>query len=121
VEIAAMTMGRKAQGRHGEAVVARWYQAAGFEVVARNWRTRAGELDLVARSATTLVFCEVKSRSSGRFGTPLESVRPAQIARIRRAAVEWMAANGGPRGRLVRFDVAAVQGGRLLEVVESAY
>jgi putative endonuclease len=116
-----MTRGRQALGAYGEALAAKWYEARGFEVVDRNWRTRTGELDLVVVSETFVVFCEVKSRSGQAYGSALESLRASQIARIRRTAVEWLAAKGGSRGRAVRFDLAAVEDGRLLGVVEGAF
>ena len=61
-------------GRSGEDEAAAWYTARGYEVLARNWRCRAGELDLIVAQGRLVVFCEVKSRSSERFGTPAEAV-----------------------------------------------
>ena len=54
-------------GRSGEDEAAAWYAAHGYEVLARNWRCRAGELDLIVARGRLVVFCEVKSRSSARF------------------------------------------------------
>jgi putative endonuclease len=93
-------------------------------VLARNWRVREGELDLVVRSGTTIVFCEVKTRRSDAFGIPAEAVTPAKQARIRRLAVQWLAA-GGDRAASLRFDVAAVtpdgRGQWIVDVLESAF
>ena len=88
-------------------------------VEARNWRTRHGELDLVLRHGDQLVFWEVKTRSSRRFGHPAEAVTPAKQQRIRGLALQWMA-DTGVRRRRIRFDVAAVEGGRV-EVREAAF
>jgi putative endonuclease len=93
-------------------------------VLARNWRVREGELDLVARAGETIVFCEVKTRRSDAFGIPAEAVtRPKQI-RIRRLAVRWLADNG-ERAADLRFDVAAVtpdgRGRWIVDVLEGAF
>ena len=84
----------------------------------RNWRVRAGELDLVLHRDGEIVFCEVKSRSSTRFGTAAEAVDRRKQLRIRSLAAQWLEANGR-RGR-VRFDVATVTGVEV-EVIESAF
>lgn len=67
-----------------------------------------------------MVFCEVKTRSSARYGTPAEAVVPAKQARIRRLAARWLAGWCGPRPGAVRFDVAAVAGGEVT-VIEGAF
>jgi putative endonuclease len=114
-------------GSRGEDLAARWYAGQGYEVVARNWRCRDGEIDLVAARAGELVICEVKARTSDRFGLPAEAVTPAKQRRLRRLAALFLAeasrAGSGlavPRGAQVRFDVAAVLGGRV-EVIEAAF
>jgi putative endonuclease len=102
--------------------VAQWYVDAGFEILDRNWRTRTGELDLVARSLARpglVVVCEVKTRSSMAFGHPAEAVGPTRRRRIRALASEWLRATD-VRAVEVRFDVAAVVG-RRIEVVEEAF
>lgn len=98
---------KDAVGRYGEQVAAEWLQRAGLEVLSRNWRCADGEIDIVAREGDALVFCEVKTRSSGRFGDPSEAVGPDKVARIRRLALRWLAANG-VSGRELRFDVVTV-------------
>ena len=103
--------------------MASWYAAAGYVLVARNWRCRDGELDIVAAKGDKMVFCEVKARSGTGFGIPAEAVGRAKQARIRRLAARWLAEN---RDRLerrswtVRFDVASVLGGRI-DVIEDAF
>jgi len=78
-----VTAASAALGRSGEERVADWYLGHGYEVVARNWRCPGGELDIVVARGRMVVFCEVKTRTSDRFGTPLESVTRAKQARIR--------------------------------------
>lgn len=113
-----MSTARAALGRSGEDRAAAWYESRGYEVVARNWRVRGGELDLVVRRATTIAVVEVKTRTSTAFGHPLEAVTPTKAARIRRLAAQFLAERG-LRGQ-VRFDVVAIVGDDL-EVVESAF
>lgn len=79
-----------AVGQYGEQVAARWLVERGLVLLDRNWRCRQGEIDLVLRDGNVLVFCEVKTRSSTRFGHPLESVRPDKGARLRRLAATWL-------------------------------
>ena len=116
---------RDALGRAGEDLAVAWYEGHGYDVLARNWRCRGGELDVVARRGRLHVFCEVKSRSSDAFGLPAEAVGPAKRARLRRLAALWFAAqpaapgSGGGRGGPVRFDVACVLAGAL-EIIEDA-
>jgi putative endonuclease len=114
-----VTAYRQRIGTQGEELAARWYRAAGYEVVARNWRCRDGELDLIVRDHDTAVFCEVKTRSSDRFGLPAEAVGPAKQRRIRSLAVQFLSQNP-QRARNLRFDVAAVLGGEI-QVLEDAF
>jgi putative endonuclease len=112
-------------GADGEQQAAEWYAARGYRVVARNWRCESGELDLVVTRAGELIFCEVKTRSSSRYGTPAEAVTPAKQRRLRTLAASFLAAHGDApglpgRGARVRFDVASVLAGRV-EVIESAF
>jgi putative endonuclease len=120
---------RRLLGLRGEEAAARWYEAAGYDVVARNWRCPAGEIDLVAigRNDAVVVFCEVKTRTSTAFGTPEEAVTLSKQRRLRRLAARWLAEQR-PRPtavRSVRFDVAAVTGDRshalVVEIVHDAF
>jgi len=70
----------RAVGDYGEQVACAHLTDAGLEVLERNWRCDQGELDIVARDGDTLVFCEVKTRRSDRFGSPLEAVTRAKAA-----------------------------------------
>ena len=103
---------KDAVGRHGEQLAADHLEAAGLVIVARNWRCREGELDIVARDGSVLAFVEVKTRSSLVFGSPAEAVRPAKAARIRRLAGHWIAAQrvaANPQfWSAIRFDVVSV-------------
>lgn len=99
---------KDALGRYGEDLAAQHLQAAGMTLLARNWRCRDGELDLVARDVDgTVVFCEVKTRRSTAFGSPAEAVGPVKARRLHRLAALWLRQH--PSGGCpVRFDVVSV-------------
>ena len=77
------------------------------------------ELDLVVRRGRKLVFCEVKAKSSGDLGDPLEMVGPEKARRLRRAAEAWLAANCELGDCEARFDVAAERNGKLTVVADA--
>jgi putative endonuclease len=107
-----MTTRRATVGQDGEQQAANWYEANGYEVMARNWACREGEIDLVCRRNRTIVFCEVKTRSSTAFGTPAEAVTHAKRARVRAAAAQFLATSP-VRPVQIRFDVVGVLDGEL--------
>lgn len=98
-------------GRDGEAAVAAHLQRLGWSIVARNWRPTAGhvrgEIDIIAQDGNVLVFCEVKSRSAGGAGDPLEAVTRVKAQRLRVLAAAWLAEHDLPY-RPIRFDVVGV-------------
>jgi len=116
---------RHETGRQGEAAAERHLASRGYTILARRYRVRRGEIDLVARHEGAIVFVEVKSRTSDAFGGPFASLHGRQRARIAAAAARFLAEN--PRyGRLVcRFDAIAVLLGRpegpFVEHIEDAF
>lgn len=94
-------------GKEGEQAAAEYLQRAGLRILARNWRCGEGEIDIVAADRRALVACEVKTRSSTRYGTPLEAVTPRKRSRLRRLAVRWVLAHGVLFDE-VRVDVVGV-------------
>jgi putative endonuclease len=106
-------------GASGEAAVAAWYEANGYDVLARNWRCRDGELDLVVRRGATIAFCEVKTRRTAAYGVPAEAVTATKQRRLRRLAAQWLSA-ATVRPAEIRFDVAGVLDGEI-EVLEAAF
>jgi putative endonuclease len=114
-----MTQQRRALGFSGEDAAVAWYEARGYEVVARNWRCREGELDLIVRHGRTYVFCEVKARTTDAFGVPAEAVTYTKRNRIRHLAARWLSEASSP-ARDIRFDVVAILGNDL-EVIEGAF
>lgn len=104
---------RAAVGRHGERLAERALVAAGWQVLARNWRSpeRAcpGELDLVALDPSgDLVVVEVKTRRSRSCGSPLEAVTPDKLRRLRRLAAVWCRDGAGRGSAVLRIDVIGV-------------
>jgi putative endonuclease len=108
---------RRALGSRGEAVAAAHLSRLGFSILARNERTRYGEIDLIAFDGRALVFVEVKSRLvEARAGSacedqqPLARLRPRQRARLRRLAVAWLANPDcvRPTAHTIRFDAIGV-------------
>ena len=91
-----------AAGARAESIAAEFLMRRGLAIVGRNFRTRAGEIDLIARDGATLVFVEVRMRRSQRFGGALESITAAKRARLVTAAKGYLAMIG--REPPCRFD-----------------
>ncbi len=98
---------RSALGAYGEALAARHLVDQGMVLLDRNWRCPLGEIDLVLRDDRTLVVCEVKTRSSLAFGSPLEGVTEQKAARLRRLAARWLT-DHKIRPDEVRIDLVGV-------------
>ena len=107
-------------GRAGEDRAAAHYRSLGYEILARNWRAgRSGEIDLVLVRHGVVVICEVKTRSSDRFGTPAEAVDWRKQRRLRGLALQFLEAHS-VRAGCIRFDVASVRGD-IVELIEAAF
>jgi len=107
-----MADGRRATGQRGEQAACDLLVSQGYEMLARNWRCRSGEIDLVMTCGDTIVFVEVRTRrEGGRFGTAAESVDARKQMKLRTLAgicLKQLRLGGSP----VRFDVVAVTLGR---------
>ena len=98
-------------GRAGEDRAARYFEELGYTVLARNWRSREGELDLVVADARAVVAVEVKTRRGEDYGHPFEAIDARKRARLWRLAVEWTAANRHTvQGRRLRIDAIGLTG-----------
>jgi putative endonuclease len=111
---------RRALGRQGEEMAAQWYTDHGYQAVATNWRCRDGEIDLIVRRARLFVFCEVKTRNSTTFGSPVEAVTRTKQMRLRRLAARWLQEDCPVHPSGVRFDVVSILRG-VIEVTEGAF
>jgi putative endonuclease len=98
---------RSALGAYGESVASRHLIDQGMVLLDRNWRCDQGEIDLVLRDGSVLVVCEVKTRTSLAYGSPLEAVTAQKAARLRRLAARWLA-DHAIRPREVRIDLVGV-------------
>ncbi|CAN5530861.1 YraN family protein [soil metagenome] len=106
---------KDALGRRGEDLAVAHLVTSGLMIVERNWRCAQGEIDVIARDGGELVFVEVKTRSSERYGHPLEAITPVKLARLRRLAGEWCVQHAGSGDR-IRIDAVAIiapAGGRV--------
>jgi putative endonuclease len=123
---------RRALGELGERIAAQHLARAGYVILERNFRTRFGELDLIAADSRSLVFCEVKTRIAGtRRGPPrpLDAIGPRKRVQVRAMAREWLTgadATARPRRPELRFDAIGIllsRSGRLvsLEHLEDAF
>jgi putative endonuclease len=101
-------------GAKGETLAAEFLQQNGFEVIARNYRFRKAEIDLIVKKDDWVIFVEVKTRSSSVFGEPEDFVDDYQAERIMEAAEEWVYANHW-HGH-IRFDIVAVKLGSEIKI-----
>ena len=108
-----MTREKKNKGARGEEKACDFLQGQGYRILERNYRCRLGEIDIIAREGQTVVFVEVKARSSGRFGLPHEAIGPQKRRRMTAIALHYLKSRGW-LGEPARFDVASVilEGGR---------
>lgn len=113
-----------ALGRRGERAAARYLERFDHRVLERNYRCAVGEVDLISVESDTLVFVEVKTRSSDRAADPLETVRPAKWARVERAA-RWFVMERSAEHMPCRFDLVTIvwppRGTPRIEHIENAY
>lgn len=119
-----MTGRRERVWRRGERAAWEHYRRRGFRLVARNWRSRIGELDLVVERPGLVVFCEVKARASPSLGSPFEAVTERKQRKVRALADAFLA-SAGRGAEACRFDVASVtvdgRGRASIHVFEDAF
>ena len=96
-------------GQGGEALAVRHLKRKGYKILEHNFRTRRGEIDIVARHRGTLVFVEVKTRRSVGFGNPKWAITRAKRRKISQVALEYMLKTRGTTNIKCRFDVVTVQ------------
>jgi putative endonuclease len=111
---------RRFLARKGEETAEAFLRERGYRVLARNWRSPLGELDLIVEKEDTVVFVEVKTRSSRRFGDPEEAVTDRKKRKLFQVAQCYLNARGWPE-RDLRFDVLAILMTREGEVVDISH
>jgi putative endonuclease len=102
-----MGRAKDAVGAYGERVAVDYLVRNGMQLIERNWRCTAGEVDAVLRDGEAIVFAEVKTRRGNAFGSPADAVGWAKQARLRRLAAIWLA-QSGEHAHEVRFDLVSV-------------
>ncbi|MBI3485674.1 YraN family protein [Candidatus Daviesbacteria bacterium] len=94
-------------GNKAESIACEYLKKIGYQILARNYRIRGGEIDIVAKESMDLVFVEVKARFSHNFGTPFESITPWKIKALKKTALFYIQKiNWGDKG--YRFDVISI-------------
>jgi putative endonuclease len=104
-----MTVERQAFGKSGEDLAVTALERRGYAILARRYRTRHGEIDIVARDGDTLVFVEVKARTTAEFGTAAEAVTPFKQRQLASMAAAYLALTRAA-DVACRFDVVAIDG-----------
>jgi putative endonuclease len=118
-----MQNNRQEFGRTGETLACRYLEENGYVILARNYRTKFGEIDIIARDMDTLVFIEVKSRRSNHFGNPKYAVNKSKQKKISMAALHYLKDTKQSNVR-ARFDVVSlvsISGEICIEIVRNAF
>lgn len=113
-----MKSSAKQTGNSGEDAAALFLQNKGYKILERNYRTPAGEIDIIAYQKGVTIFAEVKKRSSGAFGAGFEAVNAKKRSRIIKAAGIYLSLTGGERA--CRFDVLSIDGS-VVNHIENAF
>jgi putative endonuclease len=118
-----VTLARQALGRAGEDLAVEELERRGYVILARRYRTRHGEIDIVARDADTTVIVEVKARATAEFGTAAEAITPRKQRQLVSMAVDFLARHSLSDAPC-RFDVVTIDGAGLdarITVYSSAF
>lgn len=95
-------------GDEGEQMAVQMLKADGYQIIERNFRTRAGEIDIIAKDGGTLVFVEVKAKKDDFFGTPGEMITKRKLEKIKRTAKTYLSEND--KNRDWRIDAILIEG-----------
>lgn len=114
-------MDRQQRGRQAEQAACRYLETQGLRLIARNYRCRCGEIDLVMGDGDSLVFVEVRYRRHDRYGSAAETVDVNKQARIIRCAQQYLQRHPAARNRPARFDVISLDAGQGLHWIPNAF
>ena len=112
---------KKLLGSVGEKKAAKFLKSLGYKVVAKNFKTKIGEIDLILLDGETLVFCEVKTREGDVYGTPGEAVNIEKRNKYYKVAEQYLVKNYGSIDVKCRFDVVEVQNGQINHIINAFY
>jgi putative endonuclease len=118
-----MTFARQQLGKTGEDLACRELEARGYVIVARRYRQRGGEIDIIARDGATLVFVEVKTREGHEFGDAAEAITAWKRSRLTRVAIDYLTRNQVGECPC-RFDVVSIHfdtGTPVIELYQNAF
>ena len=110
-------------GKKGESLAARHLKQSGYRIIEKNFRTKQGEIDIIAKDKDTIVFVEVKSRKNDRFGNPKWAITPWKQRKISMVALEYLKATQQINVK-ARFDVVSInraQESRRIELIKNAF
>ena len=110
-------------GEKGETIAERLLKKKGYKILERNYRTKLGEIDIIAKDKKTIVFVEVKTRKSWQFGNPKGAVTPAKQRKISMVALQYLKTMNRHNTK-ARFDVVAVTATRdtpQIEIIKNAF
>ncbi len=110
---------RKREGRKGEEMARRFFASNGYRIIAQNYRTKFGEIDLICEKGSTLIFVEVRRKTGREFGEPQESIRPDKVLKIRRSALQFLSERG-IQNKEIRFDLFLMKG-KAIELIPNAF
>ena len=114
---------RKTYGHQGENLAVKHLKKRGYTILEQNYRTRLGEIDIVAQERGTLVFVEVKARRSDHFGSPKWAITPKKKKKISMVALHYLKTHHRMQAK-ARFDVVAIHpspDGPAIEVIQNAF
>ena len=114
---------RQKFGKSGEDQAARYLKKNGYQVLCRNYRSRFGEIDIIARDAETIVFVEVKSRRTSSYGHPKYAITYAKQEKISKTALYYLKENGQSNSK-ARFDVVTITAANpktSVEIIKNAF
>ncbi|MBU3947618.1 MAG: YraN family protein [Proteobacteria bacterium] len=110
-------------GKEGETLAALHLKKQGYKIIEQNYRTKLGEIDIIAKDNNTLVFVEVKSRKTGDFGSPKYAVTPKKMKKISMVALYFLKETK-QSGVKARFDVVSISPGERepeIEIIKNAF
>ncbi|MDE7071329.1 MAG: YraN family protein [Clostridia bacterium] len=105
-------MNNRKSGIEGENTAVEYLKKQGYLIIERNFNTKVGEIDIIAKDKDTIVFIEVKARENTKFGQPIESITPHKVHSIIRTA-QWYLSSKKKYNSLCRFDVIEILRGEV--------
>ena len=116
-----LTGNKRAVGAYYEDRAAEYLESLNWQILERNFCTKAGEIDIIARDGDCIVFVEVKYRAGERFGTPFEAVDPRKQRKISRTALMYFNRRGYPQDTAGRFDVIGISADGKIYHIQNAF